>query len=67
MKEISTLFGFETGNFHIHIISDEIGSKKPKSIMEFLRSEMLPPYLVPHARPPPKSPDNISKKQAVES
>ena len=35
--------------------------------MEFLRSEMLPLYLVPQARPPPKPPDNISKKQAVDS
>ena len=33
------------------IISDEIGSKIPKSIMEFPRSEMLPPYLVPQAKP----------------
>ena len=49
------------------IISDETGSKMPKSIMEFLRSEMLPPYLVPQARPPPKPPDNSSKKQEVES
>ena len=44
------------------IISDEIGSKTPKSIMELLRSEMLPPYLVPQARPPPKPPDKLSKK-----
>ena len=28
------------------IISDETGSKIPKSIMELPRSEMLPPYLV---------------------
>ena len=28
---------------------------------------MLPPYLVPPIRPPPKSPDNLSKKQEVES
>ena len=49
------------------VISDETGSKMPKSIMEFLRSEMLPPYLVPQARPPPKPPDNLSKKQEVES
>ena len=34
------------------IISDEIGPKMPKSIMEILRSEMLPLYLVPQARPP---------------
>ena len=48
------------------IISDEIASKKPKPIMEFPRSEMLPLYLVPQATPP-KPPDNISKKQDVES
>ena len=28
---------------------------------------MLPPYLVPQARPPPNPPDNSSKKQEVES
>ena len=49
------------------IISDEIESKRPKSMMEFPRSEMLPPYLVPQVRPPPKPPDNLSKKQEVES
>ena len=49
------------------IISDEIGPKRPKSIMEIPRSEMLPPYLVPPIRPPPKPPDNLSKKQEVES
>ena len=26
---------------------------------------MLPPYLVPQNRPPPKPPDNLSKKQQV--
>ena len=36
------------------IISDEIGPKMPKSIMEIPRSEMLPLYLVPQTRPPPK-------------
>ena len=49
------------------IISDETGSKIPKSIMEFPRSEMLPPYLVPEAKPPPKPPDKPLKKQEVES
>ena len=39
----------------------------PKSIMEFPRSEMLPLYLVPQARPPPKPLDKLSKKQEVES
>ena len=49
------------------VISDEIGPKRPKSIVEIPRSEILPPYLVPQARPPTKPPDNLSKKQAVES
>ena len=49
------------------IISDEIGPKRPKSIMEIPRSEMLPLYLVPPIRPPPKPPDNLSKKKEVES
>ena len=35
--------------------------------MEIPKSEMLPPYLVPPVRPPPKPPDNLSKKQEVES
>ena len=49
------------------VISDETESKIPKSIMEFLRSEMLPPYLVPQAKPPPKPLDKPLKKQEVES
>ena len=49
------------------VIRDEIGPRMPKSIMEIPRSEMLPPYLVPQIRPPPKPPDNISKKQEAES
>ena len=49
------------------VISDETESKIPKSIMEFLRSEMLPLYLVPQARPPPKPLDKPLKKQEVES
>ena len=48
------------------VISDEIGTERPKSIMEIPRSKMLPPYLVPPARLPPKPPDNLSKKQEVE-
>ena len=49
------------------VISDEIGSKMPKSIVDIPRSEMLPLYLVPQARPPPKPLDNLSKKQQAES
>ena len=33
------------------VISDEIVSKMPKSMIEIPRSEMLPPYLVPQTRP----------------
>ena len=43
------------------------GLKMPKSIMEFPRSEMLPPYLLPEARPPLKPPDKPLKKQEIES
>ena len=49
------------------VISDEIESKRPKSIMEILRNDMLPSYLVLPIRSPPKPPDNLSKKQEVES
>ena len=48
------------------IISDETGPRTPKTMMEILRSEMLPPYLAPQNRPPPKPLDNLSKKQIVE-
>ena len=49
------------------IIINEIGPKMLKSIMEIPRSEMLPPYLVPQTRPPPKPPDNLSKEKEIES
>ena len=45
------------------IISDEIGPRRPKSIMEILRSEMLPLYLVPPIRPPPPPRYYISIKE----
>ena len=48
------------------IISDETGPTMPKSMIEIPRSEMLPPYLVPQNRPPPKPPDDLLKKQHVE-
>ena len=44
------------------VIDDEIESKRLISITEIPRSEMLP-YLVQPLRPPPKPPDNLSKKQ----
>ena len=43
------------------------GPIKPKTIMEIMRSQILPPYLVPQVRPPPKLLDNLSRKQEVES
>ena len=49
------------------VISNDIESKRPISITEIPRSEMLPLYLVPPLRPPLKPPDNSSKKQVVES
>ena len=49
------------------VISNGIGPETPKTIMVILRGEMLPLYLVPQTRPPPKPPDNLSKKQEVES
>ena len=49
------------------IISNGIGPKAPKSIMEIPRGEMLPLYLVPQTKPPPKPLDTLSKKQEVES
>ena len=45
------------------VISNEMGPKMLKSIMKILRSEMLPPYLVPQTRPPQKPTDNLSKKK----
>ena len=35
----------------------------PKPILEIPRSEVLPPYLLPQNRPPPKPPDQLIKKQ----
>ena len=49
------------------IIGDEIEHRRSKSIMKIPKSEMLPPYLVPPIRSPPKPPDSSLKKQEVES
>ena len=38
----------------------------PKQIIEIPRSEMLPPYLVPQNRPPPKPPDQLTKRQEAD-
>ena len=39
----------------------------PKPIIEIPRSEILPPYLVPQSRPPPKPPDQLLRRQEVDS
>ena len=49
------------------IIQDEAGSISPKPMSEIPRSEILPPYLVPQSRPPPKPPNQLPKRQEVDS
>ena len=49
------------------VIDNEIESKRPTITAEIPKSEMYPLYLVPPSRPPPKPPDNLSKKQEAES
>ena len=39
----------------------------PKPIIEIPRSETLPPYLVPQSRPPPKPPNQLPKREEVDS
>ena len=39
----------------------------PKPIIEIPRSEILPMYLVPQSRPPPKPPDQLPKRHEVDS
>ena len=40
-----------------------VDPKLPKTILEIPRHEVLPPYLLPQNRPPPKPPDELIKKQ----
>ena len=49
------------------IISNGAEPITPKPILEIPRSEMLPLYLVPQSRPPPKPPDQLPKRQEVDS
>ena len=49
------------------IISDEIESNVPRTIIDVPASSIYPPYLEPSLRPLPKHPDNVSKKQELES
>ena len=48
------------------IIKDEADPILLKSMVEIPRSEILPPYLVPQSRPPPKPPDQLLKRQEVD-
>ena len=49
------------------VISNGIEPKMPKQIIDIPRGEMLPLYLVPQNRPPPKPLDQLLKRQEVES
>ena len=49
------------------IIRDGIKPIMPKSMIEIPRSEILPLYLVPQNRPCPKPPDQLPKRQEVDS
>ena len=49
------------------IISNGTEPIMPKPIIEIPRSEILPPYLVPQNRPPPKPPHQLPKGQEVDS
>ena len=49
------------------IISNGAEPIMPKPILEIPRSEILPLYLVPQSRPPPKPPDQLPKRQEVDS
>ena len=50
-----------------NIISNGTEHIMPKPIIEIPRSKILPPYLVPQSRPPPKPPDQLPKRQEVDS
>ena len=38
----------------------------PKPMLEIPKNEILPPYLFPQNRPPPKPPDQLIKRQYVD-
>ena len=57
----------ETSKSRPIIISNGTESIMPKPIIEIPRSEILPLYLVPQSRPPPKPPDQLPKRQEVDS
>ena len=49
------------------IINNEADPISPKPVSEIPRSEILPPYLVPQSRPPPKPPNQLPKGWKVDS
>ena len=49
------------------IINNGADPISPKPMSEIPRSEILPPYLVPQSRPPPKPPNQLPKRQEVDS
>ena len=49
------------------IINNGTEPVTPKPIIEIPRSEILPPYLVRQSRPPPKPPNQLPKRQKVDS
>ena len=57
----------ETSESRPIIIQDEAGSISPKPMLEIRSSEILPLYLVPQSRPPPKPPNQLPKRQEVDS
>ena len=47
------------------VVKDEADPILPKPVSEIPRSEVLPPYLIPQSRPPPKPPDQLMKRQDI--
>ena len=43
------------------VITNEIESKVPRTIIDAPVSGLYPPYLEPSLRPPPKPPDNVTR------
>ena len=62
----SLLIGPRTSASRPIIVKHEIGSIPPKLVSDIPRSEILPPYLAPQSRPPPKPPDQLPKRQEVD-
>ena len=49
------------------VISNGTEPITPRPVIEIPRSEMLPPYLVLQNNPPPKPPDQLPKRQEVDT